>query len=188
MVRIRLATAADGHDLAAIYAPIVTDTAVSFETEPPSGSEMTRRITAGLPVHPWLVAEDEGGVQGYAYAGPYRTRAAYRWAVDVSAYVHRDHHRRSVGRTLYTALLGILEAQGYRRAHAGIALPNPASVGLHVSTGFELVGIYREVGWKLGRWHDVGWWQRRLGTGDEAPTEPRGVDEIEPEVLAKWLS
>jgi len=111
-------------------------TAVSFEIDPPTAEEMARRIGRTMPVHPWLVAEDQGQLAGYAYAGPFRSRPAYRWSIEVSAYIHPDWRRRGVGRSLYTALLAVLTLQGYREACAGITLPNPASVGLHQALGF----------------------------------------------------
>lgn len=160
--KIRLATERDAGEIAAIYAPVVRDTVISFEFEPPTGDEMCRRIRGTLESLPWLVFEREGRISGYAYAAAHRSRAAYQWCVDVSAYVHADERRRGVGRALYTSLLSVLVLQGYYNAYAGITLPNPASVGLHESVGFRPVGVYREIGYKLGAWHDVGWWQLAL--------------------------
>lgn len=162
MTTIRLATPADAAPILAIYTPIVRETVISFELEPPTLAEMEQRISQTLLRWPWLVAEDESGVVGYAYASRHRTRAAYQWSVDVSAYVRPDQHRRGIGRFLYTVLLRLLPLQGYYNAYAGIALPNPASVGLHEAIGFRPVGVYHQVGYKLGAWHDVGWWQLSL--------------------------
>ncbi len=136
-------------------------------------------MSEGMPRHPWLVALEEGSVTGYAYASQHRTRAAYRWAVDVSVYVAGCHRGRGVGLGLYTVLFDILRAQGYRSAHAGITLPNPGSVALHESMGFVPVGVYRSVGWKLGRWHDVGWWQLQLNGMGAEPSEPLSLDEVD---------
>lgn len=162
---------------------------MSFETDPPSVSEVKARIESTVPRHPWLVAIEEGRTIGFAYAGPHRARAAYRWAVDVSAYVEPARQRTGVGRALYTALPAIVEAQGHRSAHAGIALPNPASVTFHETFGFEPVGVYKGVGWKLGKWQDVGWWQLLFdGTGDTTiPSSPVGVDRLEPKLLRALL-
>jgi phosphinothricin acetyltransferase len=173
-VSLRVATPDDGAACAAIYAPYVTGTAISFESEPPSTADMAARIARTLPVHPWLVAEEGGAVIGYAYAGRHAERAAYRWAAEVSVYVMRGRHRRGVGRTLYRALLNVLKAQGFETAWGGATLPNPASVGLHESFGFRHVGSYRRVGFKSGGWHDVGWWGLDLGgascrAGDPPP-------------------
>lgn len=161
-IRLRGATAEDAGDLLAIYAPIVENTAISFEEVPPSGEEMAARILGTLERYPFLVAEREGRAVGYAYAGPHRTRAAYRRSVDVSAYVAETARGLGIGRALYGALLGDLASRDFHAAFAGIALPNPASVAFHRAMDFEPVGVYREVGFKFGRWHDVGWWQRRL--------------------------
>lgn len=175
---IRLARPDDARVVAAIYEPAVTESAVSFETDPPDEAEMRRRIDRTLPDHPWLVCERDGEVAGYAYAGPHRERAAYRWSVDVSAYVHPDHRRQGVGRGLYESLFAILSLQGFVNAYAGIALPNPASVGLHESMGFEPVGVYEGVGYKHGAWRDVGWWQLRLVERPDDPEPPIDVSAV----------
>lgn len=137
------------------------DTWISFELEPPDEAEMARRIAEYSASHAWLLAEADGALAGYAYGSPHRSRAAYASSCDVAVYVDPAHARRGIGRALYAELLGRLREE-YHVAFAGIALPNAASVGLHEAMGFTLVGIYREVGWKLGGWRDVGWWQRRL--------------------------
>lgn len=168
--------ARDAAACAAIYAVSVRGGAASFEDVSPDDSEMATRITATRRGWPWLVAELDGSVAGYAHGSLHRERSAYRWATNVSVYVSSEHHRRGVGRSLYEALLDRLAGQGFRVACAGIALPNPASVALHESLGFELVGVYRNIGFKLGRWWDVGWWQVALGPGEPdagLPAEPR---------------
>lgn len=169
---IRLATEADAEGIRAIYAPIVAHTAISFETEPPSAAEMRARIARALRHRPWLVCERDGDILGYAYAGEHRERAAYRWCADVSVYVHERARRAGVGRALYSSLFRLLTLQGYHNAYAGITLPNPASVGLHESLGFRPVGVYRSVGYKLGAWHDVGWWQLALRERSADPPPP----------------
>jgi phosphinothricin acetyltransferase len=133
---------------------------------------MARRIAAAQRTHAWLVAEAEGRVIGYAYGIPWRSRAAYRWACEVSVYLERGRRRTGAGRTLYEALLQRLAARGYRTALAGMTLPNDASVGLHRALGFEPVGTFRRVGYKHGAWHDVAWAQIVLTGGDEPPAEP----------------
>jgi phosphinothricin acetyltransferase len=168
--------ARDAQACAAIYAPFVADSVISFEEEAPSAEQMAARIAAVSETHPWLVAEHEGTVVGYAYATRHRDRLAYRWAADVTVYVSPGHHRRGIGRTLYQALLDLLARQGFRTACAGITLPNPGSVGLHEACGFRPVGVYRAIGWKLGAWRDVGWWQCDLAAPDDgrpaAPSAP----------------
>lgn len=134
---------------------------ISFELDPPDAAEMARRIVDYGTSHGWFVAEIDGVIAGYAYGSPHRTRAAYASSCDVAVYVDPAFARRGLGRTLYAALIEQL-AGSYHAAYAGIALPNEASVGLHEAMGFTPVGIYREVGWKLGAWRDVGWWQRPL--------------------------
>lgn len=169
---IRAATVADAGAIAAIYAPIVETTFISFETEPPGVAEMAGRIAATLATHPWLVFEDEDGVAGYAHAGPHSARGAYRWSVSVTVYNAERARRRGVGRALYLDLLAILRRQGFHMAMAGIALPNAASVGLHEAMGFRPIGIYSEVGYKLGAWRDVGYWQLKLQALADPPGEP----------------
>ncbi|HYF61300.1 MAG TPA: arsinothricin resistance N-acetyltransferase ArsN1 family B [Herpetosiphonaceae bacterium] len=176
---LRLADPADAADIHAIYAPVVVETAISFEHEPPTVAEMAARIAATLKQHPWLVCVSGDAVIGYAYASAHRARAAYQWAAEVSAYIHPDWRGRRVGQALYTALLGVLRRQGYYLASAGVALPNPASVRLHESCGFERLGVYRQIGFKLGAWHDVSRWQRELQprAADPAPPTPlTGLD------------
>ena len=181
---IRLASlVGDGDDRDAeavqrIYAPFVRDTAVSFELAPPGVEEVRARIAKILPRHPWLVLEEGGEVLGYVYASPHRERPAYAWSVDTTVYVDEKHRRRGVGRALYASLFAVLELQGFHNAFAGIALPNPGSVGLHEALGFQPIGVYRQVGYKLGRWHDVGWWQRPLRAGDGEPEAPKLVSEV----------
>jgi L-amino acid N-acyltransferase YncA len=147
---------------AAIYGPFVIENWVSFELEPPDVGEMARRIARYGASHAWLVAEVDGAVAGYAYGSPHRDRAAYASSCDVAVYVDPAHARRGIGRALDAALLPLLADKGFHAAFAGIALPNPGSVALHEAMGFTPVGVYREVGWKLGGWRDVGWWQRLL--------------------------
>jgi L-amino acid N-acyltransferase YncA len=189
---LRLATRDDAAAVAEIYRPFVASTPISFEVEPPDGQEMLRRIVETLPTHPWLICEHRGDVVGYAYAGRHRERAAYRWSVDTSVYVHSAFHRRGIGRGLYTSLFRILVAQGFVTAYAGITLPNPGSVALHESCGFESVGVYRNPGFKLGRWHDVGWWQRVLQIPPATPASPLDLARVQrdgswPRMLASGL-
>ncbi|WP_231568073.1 MULTISPECIES: arsinothricin resistance N-acetyltransferase ArsN1 family B [Sphingomonadaceae] len=161
-MHVRQIAMGDAPAVQAIYAPYVTSTTISFEDVPPDIVEIERRIAAILPRYPYLVAEEDGRIVGYAYASEHRTRAAYRTSVDVTVYVAPGAQRRGVARCLYARLLPAAASLGYHAAFAGIALPNDASVALHEVMGFELVGIYREVGRKFDAWHDVGWWQRLL--------------------------
>jgi len=173
-VRIRHADPTrDAFACAAIYAPFVRDSAISFEEVVPDERELRERIERVSLTHPWLVAEDECGVTGFAYAAQHHERAAYRWSTDVAVYVDAAHHRRGIGRALYEALFRLLIRQRFHVACAGVTLPNRASVALHEALGFRPVGVYRRVGWKRGSWWDVGWWQLQLiEPGPGAPAEP----------------
>jgi L-amino acid N-acyltransferase YncA len=175
---IRMATPDDGEQIAAVYAPSVTSTVISFEMEPPGTAEMTRRVTEALVKYPWLVAVRDGEVLGYARGGQYKDRAAYQWSVETSVYIRTTAHRSGLGRALYGVLFDLLVLQGFFMAYAGVTLPNPASVGLHESLGFKPVGIYRAAGYKFGAWHDVGWWQRPLQPLVLGPLPPRPITEI----------
>ena len=170
---VRDATERDAPACAAIYAPYVTDTAVSFELEPPTAADMAGRIAAARNRHAWLLLEEAGRVVGFAYGLPFADRAAYRWACQTSIYLEVGRRRSGGGRVLYGALLARLAERGYRRALAGMTLPNEASAGLHGALGFEPVGVYRRVGWKHGAWHDVAWVQRAIGADEDPPVEPR---------------
>jgi L-amino acid N-acyltransferase YncA len=164
----------DGGACAAIYAPYVTDGIASFEDVAPTAAQLAARIRETSARYPWLVLEDGGRVAGYAYATQHRTRAAYRWAVDVAVYVESGSQRRGAGRRLYEALFELLRRQGLLVACAGVTLPNDASIGLHRALGFEHVGTYRAIGWKAGAWRDVSWWQLRLAPGNGAPGDGDG--------------
>jgi L-amino acid N-acyltransferase YncA len=166
---IRDATSRDAAACAALYAPYVTDTVISFETEPPGTAEMARRITAA---HAWLVLEDDGRVAGFAYAHRFAERAAYQWSCETSIYLERDRRRTGAGRALYETLFERLRERGFCRAFAGMTLPNDASAGLHRALGFEPAGTYRRVGWKHGAWHDVAWVQKDLNATDGCASPP----------------
>ena len=170
---VRDASERDAEACAAIYAPYVTGTAITFESDPPSAAEMAERIAAAQRTHAWVVLEDQGRVAGYAYGGPFMSRAAYRWSCMVSVYLELGRRRTGGGRALYTALFTRLAERGFRTAVAGMTLPNEASVGLHRAMGFEPVGTYRRIGWKHGAWHDVAWTQRTISTGEEPSATPK---------------
>jgi phosphinothricin acetyltransferase len=180
---VRRARADDAAAFAAIYGPIVANTVISFEEAVPTAAEFRERIAAIGETWPWLVGEAGGTVLGYVYASEHRTRAAYRWSVDVTAYVHAEARGRGVAGTLYRVLFRVLERQGFHRAFAGITLPNDPSIALHRSVGFEPVGVYPEVGFKLGAWRDVSWWQRPLDAGSAPSGDPLPLARIDARTL-----
>ena len=179
-VGYRLATVDDAAAIAAIYAPYVRDTIVSFETEPPDAAEIAGRIERIGRQYPWLTASAGGRIVGYAYACENRSRLAYQWSVDTAVYLDPSAQGRGVGSALYRALFALLRAQGYVNAFAGIALPNATSVKLHEAMGFKLSGVYRNVGYKLGAWHDVGWWQLALSDSPQKPGKPIAIGDLSP--------
>jgi L-amino acid N-acyltransferase YncA len=188
MRRVRLAAPGDGRALADIYGPAVAERATSFEIDPPDAAEMARRVTSTLEHYPWLVCANGDEVIGYAYASRHRERAAYQWAVEVSAYVRDGVHRQGVGRRLYESLFRVLALQRYHRAFAGITLPNEASVGFHTTLGFTPVGVFHRIGWKFGAWHDVMWLERAVGehlTSPDSPPTP--LSRLDPAVIAAAL-
>ena len=169
--RVRSAEASDAEHIAAVYRPYVSDTAVSFEESPPDGDEIRRRMQAP-PRLPWFVAERDARIVGFCYGSQHRRRPAYRWSVDCSVYVADTEQRRGTGRALYVRLLAELAALGYVSAFAGVTIPNDASKAFHESLGFAPLGVYRNAGFKLGRWHDVAWLQRPLREPPAKPPEP----------------
>jgi phosphinothricin acetyltransferase len=170
-VLIRLADEGDAAAIASIYRHYVEGSRISFEEAAPDAAEMARRM--GNPIHPWLVAEEDGRIVGFASTSPMRNRAAYRWSVETGLYLVPSAQGRGLGSRLLAAHLELLERQGFVTIVAGIALPNPASVALHEKLGFVLSGVERGVGYKLGQWVDVGRWQRDLAPRSAMPAEPR---------------
>lgn len=162
----------DVSGILAIYNPFILSSPVTYEEVPLTNEQMWERIQKYTKQFPWLVAINEDkDVIGYAYASQHRERAAYRWCTDVSVYVKEGDRGKKLGEKLYTELFSILRKQNYHIAYAIISLPNEASVGLHEKMGFTYVGTFHEAGHKLGKWHDVGWWELRLNSS-EHPPEP----------------
>jgi L-amino acid N-acyltransferase YncA len=157
----------------AIYGPFAADSPVSFEDAAPTLPDFAHRIERINRTHAFLVADDDGEIAGFAYAGPHRDRPAYRWTVEASVYISENHRGRGLGKALYEPLFALLEEQGYRMVLGGITTPNPASEALHRTLGFEDVGVYKRIGWKAGDWRDVIWLARQLGpTTHEGETPP----------------
>lgn len=172
-MKIRAATVADAEEIAAIYAPIVSETAISFEWKPPTAEVFQERIAKTLAKYAWLVATDDAKqIAGYVFAGGHKDPTSYQWSVNTSVYIRADSRGRGVGKALYTELFRRLVSLGYHRAFAGVALPNPASIALHESVGFNPVGIYKNVGFKFGAWRDVSWWHKDLQPPDVLPQNP----------------
>ena len=175
---IRLACQSDAPAIREIYAPIVRETHISFERQPPSTDELAGRIRATLAQHPWLVCQLAGNLAGYAYASAFRSRPAYQWTTETTVYVHGDWQRRGIARALYTSLVAILRAQGYVTAVGVIALPNQASVKAHEVIGFEKIGVFQRVGFKAGEWRDTGWWQLAINAPAKSPAPPLPIGEL----------
>ena len=184
---VRLATPADACGCLAIYRPFVETSHTTFETEVPSIAEFARRIEATLAVRPWIVAEEDGKIAGYTYSSPIKDRAAYQWSVEVAIYVAEGMRERGLGRSLYEALFRCLAGQGFVNAIGIIALPNDASIALHESLGFTKVSHLKEIGFKLGAWHDSGWWQKRLAPFSSNPTPPRALASCRGEA-ERWIA
>ena len=179
MVLIRLATPADAAGMAELYRPYVEDSRISFEDQAPDAAEMARRVTGNQPgFHPWLVAEEDGRILGFASSSPFRTRRAYRWSVETGIYLATGVGGRGLGKRLLSALSDLLGRQGYVAAIGAIALPNEPSVRLHEALGFVAAGTYRGTGYKMGEWIDVGLWQKDLAPRVSAPAEPLPFDGL----------
>src|SRR6478672_11168943 len=188
-VDIRVAKVGDAEGILQIYAPFCESTRVSFELVAPSVEEMRDRIKRIGVTYPWLVAEEARRILGYVYASRLRERAAYQWTVEVAVYVAPEHQRRGLARALYTSLFAILRTQGYFTAFAGVTLPNAASVGVHEKLGFRPAGVFTGVGYKTGRWLDVGWWQREIQPPFDKPPDPRPFPAVcEDSAVASALS
>jgi len=154
-MNIRQAKRADANRLLNIYKPEVENIASSFELTPPDAYEFSRRIASCISSYEWLVMEDANCLAGYAYATPHRASGAYKHAVETTVYIHSDYRREGVGKKLYEALFVSLQSRDFHNAYAGKTLPNEASIALHKSIHFEPIGIFREIGFKFGDWHDV---------------------------------
>ncbi len=182
---LRPAVVADAEALIAIYAPYVQKTAITYEYEVPSPAEFRRRIETYSQKYPYLVAEADGVPVGYAYASPLGSRPAFDWSVETAIYVREDCKGLGVGRALYEALESLLKEQGIRTMTAAIAsvshddpyLTN-ASIQFHLRMGFTPVGTFHNAGCKFGRWYDLTWMEKPIGTYEENPPHPVSVADI----------
>jgi L-amino acid N-acyltransferase YncA len=185
---IRLAKPADAAAILDIYAPYIRDTSITFETDVPSVTDFENRIQSYLENWPWLVYEKNDMITGYAYASRYRERVAYQWSIECSVYIHDDHHRSGIASALYGSLFSILKTQGFTTVYAVINLPNDPSVALHERTGFKYFATYEKVGYKLGKWKNVGWWQLQLNEYLQEPVVPIKFSEMDHEIVKRLLS
>jgi L-amino acid N-acyltransferase YncA len=184
---IRLATESDAASILDIYSPYIEKTSFTFETEVPSPDEFKKRISSYLQNWPWLVCEIDGKVAGYAYGSRYRERTGYQWCAECSVYVHDDYQKRGVAKSLYTALIEILKLQGFRNLYAVINTPNDRSVIFHESMGFKFFAMYENVGYKLGRWKNVGWWELQLNDYTLEPEPPKKFSELDGKIILPIL-
>lgn len=171
-MELRQVTIEDAENVLAIYQPYIERTPFTFETTAPTVMEFEGRIKTNTEKYPWLVAEDKGMIIGYAYASKHRDREAYQWCVESSVYMREEYHGSGVAKLLYSELFETLRHRGYINVYAGITLPNPKSHSFHSKMGFEPVGIYRNIGYKLGKWHDVAWMVKTLGEHKADPPVP----------------
>jgi L-amino acid N-acyltransferase YncA len=176
--KVRLATEADSASILEIYTPFISDTVITFEYKVPTVTEFGKRITDIQKKYPYIICEVNGSVVGYAYASQFNERAAYDWSVDFSIYIKPQYHRKNIGKALYFTLFELLKLQGYYNAYAGVTLPNIKSESLHQSFGFKPIGVYQNVGYKFGDWHDVKWFQLKIQDYSKSPTTPKIIDEI----------
>jgi L-amino acid N-acyltransferase YncA len=183
MNTIRLATPSDAVAILTIYAPYILNTSFTFETEVPGNENFSERIISYQKDWPWLVCEIDGIVAGYSYATRHRERAAYQWCVESSVYVDERFQEKGVARALYAALFEILKYQGCRNVYAGITLPNDKSVAFHKKFGFTWFADYKSVGYKLGKWNTVSWWQLILNDYSENPVAPMKFPLLEEALL-----
>lgn len=184
MSLIRLATPDDAAGILAIYAPYIENTSFTFETEVPAVGEFAERIRTYLLTWPWLVCETNGKITGYAYATRHRERTAYQWCTESSIYIHDDFQKAGIGKALYTALFEILKKQGFRNVYAVINLPNEKSVAFHERLGFHYFATYEHVGYKLGKWKNVGWWRLIVNEFGNEPTAPVKFSTLQKDFIA----
>ena len=183
MNEIRFANSGDAKGILDIYAPYVTNTAVSFEANVPSISEMAQRIESAIPRYCWLACVIDGEIAGYAYSSMHRSRAAYQWSCEFSVYVSPEHRRKSVAKSLYTALFEISAMQGFQNVFAGMTAPNPESYGFHTSMGFVKIGTYPKVGFKFEKWHDTEWFVNAISDFSKPPTALLSIIDLDRSVL-----
>lgn len=177
-VKLRMANVEDAKELLAIYAPYVEETSISFEYVVPSVEEFKKRIENTLKNYPYIVAETDGKILGYAYASRFKERAAYTWGVETSIYVKRDNRQGGIGRILYETLEEILMKQNVLNINACITYPNPDSIAFHERMGFKKTAHFHKCGYKLGEWHDMIWMEKFVGKHSEDPMDLLPINEV----------
>lgn len=188
MARLRLVTLQDTEELLQIYAPYITDTAVSFEYEVPSVDAYRARIEEICAHYPYLVLEEDGRLLGYAYAHRQMDRAAYQWNTELSVYLRPEVTGRGLGTALYSALLELLRLQGFKTAYGCVAIPNVASEALHEKLGFHPAGVWSLTGYKNGQWQNVGWFEKQLAPYDPDPVPPTPITQMPEDAIRAVLS
>ncbi|MGH2553215.1 MAG: GNAT family N-acetyltransferase [Chitinophagaceae bacterium] len=183
MKQIRIADGSDAEGILSIYAPYIEHSSFTFETIVPAKDEFAERIKYNLQNWPWLVCEVDGVIAGYAYATRYRERTAYQWGTECSVYIHDDYQRTGIAKALYISLFEILKKQGFRNVYAVINLPNERSVAFHESCGFKYFATYEKVGYKLGKWKNVGWWRLMLNEFGDEPPAPQKFSAMDKKFL-----
>jgi L-amino acid N-acyltransferase YncA len=174
---IRFAKESDCKQILDIYAPYIIRSAISFENQVPSLEDFKNRFKETTEKYPWLVFEEDGVILGYAYGSSHRSRCAYGWSCEVTVYVDENHHKKGIGSNLYRTLFPILKAQGFYNLFAGITQPNEGSNQVHKRMGFTEVGTYKNIGYKLSKWHDVSWYQLEINSGG-VPKEPAPIEDL----------
>lgn len=186
--KIRLAIESDVESILEVYTPFITDTVITFEYKVPTVKEFGQRMAEIQQRYPWFVCEVNNNIVGYAYASRFNEREAYDWSADFSIYIRPEFHRRNIGKALYYTLFETLKLQGYYNAYAGVTLPNIKSEGLHESFGFKSAGVYHNVGYKLGSWHDVKWYELKINEHIREPLKPKNINEISSSVELKPIT
>lgn len=188
MHKIRMAKPSDAEALLSIYAPYITESAFTFETEVPAAESFAQRIRTYQENWPWLVFETDDNIAGYAYATKHRERTAYQWCVESSVYVNSDYQKRGIAKALYTVLFSILKYQGCRNVYAGITIPNDRSVSFHKNFGFTWIANYQNIGYKLNKWHTVSWYQMQLNDYSDEPRVPLKFPQVDATFLEGILN
>ncbi len=186
-MKIRFAQKKDAGQLLEIYAPFISHSAVSFESEVPSVREFEERMKSYMQTYPWLVCEQDNEIIGYAYASRYRDRKAYQWSCECSVYVKKKFRKSGIARMLYTVLFETLKRQGFMNVYAVITFPNPASIRFHRKAGFRKFAVYKKVGYKMGKWNDVHWYGKQLLKPVVKPKMPAPFAEIKNSLAVKEI-